>query len=173
VAVSRGILISLSGAHRACDPKVTTPYKGGAHAVGPMTVPLAGGLSPVAQLVHRVIQWSAEPNSPVTQWSRWRFPSTPCLKPVSWGAVSGGSSSRAAAVGCCCSLRDGNHSLIHRIWYCDSVFGFDLLIYPARRFRRRFGMVELVVEKIFSAKFIYMAKWGVCHDFDSRPYKKW
>lgn len=139
-----------------------------------MAVPLAGGLSPVAQLVQRVIQWSAEPNSPVTQRSRWRFPSTPSLKPVSWGAISGSSSSRAAAVGCCCSLRDANHSLIYRIWYCDSVFRFDLLIYPARRFRKRFGMVGFVGEKIFSAKIIYMGKGGgVCHDFDSRPYKKW
>ena len=82
--------------------------------------PSGGRLVPCCSVGPKVFQWSAEPNSPVTQRSRRRFPSTPCLKPVSWGLISGSSSSRAGAFGACYSHRDGNHSLIDRIWYCDS-----------------------------------------------------
>jgi hypothetical protein len=59
--------------------------------------PYGGRLIPCCSVGPKVIQWSVEPNSPVTQRSRWRFPSTPSLKPVSWGLISGGSSSRAGA----------------------------------------------------------------------------
>ena len=79
-----------------------------------------GRLVPCCSVGPKVFQWSAEPNPPVTQRSRWRFPSTPCLKPVSWGLIGGSSSSRAGAYGACYSHRDGNHSLIDQIWYCDS-----------------------------------------------------
>ena len=68
-----------------------------------------------------------------------------------------------------------NHPLIYPIRYCDrvsvrrprrfpiSVFEFDLLIYPAGVFWRRFGIFGFVGEKIFSAKLITMvSRGGVC-----------
>ena len=67
-----------------------------------------------------------------------------------------------------------------------SVFEFDLLIYPAGMFWRRFGIFGFVGEKIFSAKIICMGKGGGCatilthghtksahisHIFSETPYR--
>ena len=122
-----------------------------------------GRLVPCCSLVQWVFQWSAEPNSPVTQRSRWRFPSTPCLKPVSWGLIGGSWRNQGSGLSVLLLPSAPNHSLIVQIRYCDSaglLFESDLLIYPAGMFWRRFGIFGLVGEKTFSAKFICMGEGG-------------